>query len=231
MLTRTTAQHELRIQVLNPLGMTPEDEAFVSLMLEYPPNTKFKTGDLAMLTTVPRHLAGQGPYPNIWEVRNVVSRYQLELHNLVHQSGGMFDWAVAQMETSRRVPPNRRNDAVIYAHAFPHGEWPSSAEWFPAWCLKRLVLRGPTEEWEPILDEFSSPFVGYDADAFSAGVVLDMAPDIYGDQRGKRKPLSFEEETFHRACLVGLEENCMVPSTDSDLDTAASDIFNPTLEY
>lgn len=225
MLIRTP--HELRIQVLNPMGMTPNDEAFVSLMLEYPPNTKFKTGDLAMLKVVPRHLDGHGPYPNIWEVRNVVSRYQLMLHNLVHQSGGMFDWAVNMMEVTRRLPPNRRNEPVIYAHAFPHGEWPSSAEWFPEWCLKRLVLRGPTEEWEPILDEFQSKFVGYDADAFGAGVVLDMAPDIYGDQRAKKRPLTFEEDAFHRTCLVGLEEACMVPSVDGEIETAASDIFDP----
>lgn len=225
----TNNPHELRIRVLNPQGMTPEDEAFVSLMLEYPPRTKFKTGDLAMLTTVPRHLGGQGPYPNIWEVRTIVSRYQLELHRLVHQGGNsplMFDWAINQMEVARRLPPNRRNDAVIYAHAFPHGQWPSSAEWFPEWCLRRLVMRGPTEEWEPILDEFSTPYVGYDPNAFSAGVVLDMAPDIYGDQRQVKRPLSFEEDAFHRACLVGLEEHCMVPSADGDIETAASDIFD-----
>lgn len=230
MLNRSTP-HELRIQVLNPQGMTPEDEAFVSLMLEHPPKTNFKTGDLAQLEMVPRHLEGQGPFPNIWEVRNVVSRYQLELHNFIHQSGGKLDFAVSMMETSRRVPLNRRLDAVVYAHAFPHGEFPSSAEWFPEYCLKRLMLRGPTQEWEPILDEFSSPFVGYDPDMFSAGIVFDMAPDIYGDQRGKKKPLSFEEETFHRTCLVGLEEMCMIPSTDGELQQAMFDPFDPRRKW
>lgn len=226
-MLNNTNPHELRIQVLNPHGMTPDDEAFVSLLLEHPPVTNFKTGDLAMLEMIPRHLQHEGTLPNIWEVRNVVSRYQLELHTLMHQGGGKLDHAVALMEATRRVPPRRRNSAVVYAHAFPHGEWPSSAAWFPEYCLRRLMLRAPTEEWAPILDEFSSPFVGYDADLYGAGIVLDMAPDIYGDQRTKKKPLSFEEDAFHRAALFGLEELCIVPSTAEELQIASADIFDP----
>jgi hypothetical protein len=225
--------HELRIQVINPMGMTPDDEAFVSMLTQYPPKTKFQAGDLAMLVEVPRHfhmasygLGEIGVVPNIWEVRAVYSRYQFELHRLVHQTGGMIDWATSQIEMSKRLPPNRYTEAVIYAHAFPHGQWPSSAEWFPAWCLKRLMLKAPTPEWQPILDEFSTPYMGYDMQDFGAGVVFDLAPDIYGDQRAHKNPLGFEEESFHRAALVGLEEKCMVPSDIHDLDTSAADIFD-----
>lgn len=220
------AEHELRVQVINHAGLTPNDEAFLELLQQYPPRTNIKVGDLAMLLEVPRHLAGQGPYPNIWEVRLVVSRFQFELHRLVHQTGGMFDFAIAQIEAARRLPPHRYTDPVFYAHAFPHGQWPSSAEWFPSWCLKRLMLRAPTEEWEPILDEFSSPYMGYDPSDFGAGIVFDLAPDIYDDQRRKTRPLSFEEDSFHRACLLGLEESCMVPSATEDLSSSASDIFD-----
>lgn len=224
--------HELRIQVINPHGMTPEDAAFVSMLAEYPPKTKFQSGDLAMLVSVPKHFHSgltftePGAVPNIWEVRAVYSRFQFELHRLVHQTGGMFDWAISQIEMSRRLPPNRYREAVIYAHAFPHGQWPSTAEWFPEWCLKRLMLKAPTPDWQPILDEFSTPYVGYDPRDFGAGVVFDLAPDIYGDQRGKTQPLVFEEESFHRAALVGLEEKCMVPSDIHDLDMTAVDIFD-----
>lgn len=213
----TKKPHEMRIQVLNPAGMTPEDAAFVDLLAKYPPRTNFASGDLAMLLEVPRHLSGEGPYPNIWEVRAVYSRWQFTLHNLVHQSGGMFDWAITQIEVARRLPPNRYREAVVYAHAFPHGEWPSSAEWFPESCLKRLVLKAPTEDWHPILDEFSSPFVGYDEKSFGSGIVFDLAPDIYADQRAKTRPLGFEEDAFHKACLLGLEEHCMVPSATENL--------------
>lgn len=220
--------HELRIQVINPHGMTPEDQAFVSMLQQYPPRTNFQSGDLAMLIEVPKHISDhEGRIPNMWEVRAVYSRYQFELHRLVHQTGGMFDWAVSQIEMARRLPPNRYRDPVIYAHAFPHGAWPSSAEWFPDWCLKRLVLRAPTEDWQPILDEFSTPFLGYNEADFGAGVVFDLAPDIYADQRQVLKPLSFEEDAFHRVALVaGLEEKCMVPSDIRDLDTSAADIFD-----
>lgn len=220
-------QHELRIQVINPHGMTPDDMAFVELLQQYPPRTNFSAGDLAMLLEVPKHL-GDNEYriPNIWEVRGVYSRYQFELHRLVHQTGGMFDWAIAQIEMSRRLPPNRYREAVIYAHAFPHGQWPSSAEWFPEWCLKRLMLKAPAPEWEPILDEFSSPYMGYNPSDFGAGVVFDMAPDIYADGRNRTRPLSFEEDSFHRVALLGMEERCMVPTEVRELGVTAVDIFD-----
>ncbi len=219
--------HEMRIQIINPGGMTPEDAAFVDLLRKYPPKTRMASGDLAMLLEVPRHLSGQGPFPNIWEVRAVYSRWQFLMHQLVHQSGGAFDWAVAQIEVARRLPPNRYREAVVYAHAFPHGEWPSSAEWFMEANLKRLVIKAPTEDWQPILDEFSSPFVGYDLEAFGVGVVFDLAPDIYGDQRQKTRPLIFEEEAFHKACLLGLEEHCMVPSATESLNPSAeADLYD-----
>lgn len=219
--------HELRIQVVNPAGMSADDAAFVSLLQEHPPRTRFQHGDLAMLVGVPKHLGGRTHLPNMWEVRAVYSRYQFELQRLMNQTGGMFDWALNQLELNRRLPPNRWHEPVVYAHAFPHGEWPSSAEWFPEWCLRRLSLRAPTENWEPILDEFSTPYMGYDPADFGSGIVFDLAPDIYGDQRPKKRPLSFEEESFHRVALVaGLEEKCIVPAEVQDIGTDAVDIFD-----
>ena len=217
LLRRKPQPHELRIQVLNPAGMTPDDEMMVDLMRRFPPRTELRTGDLCQLTEVPYHLSGEGPYPNIWEVRAVYSRWQQMLHDIVHQNPGMLDWAVVQIELSTKLPPNRYRDPVVYAHAYPHGQWPSSAEFFPEYCLRKLPLVAPTEDWAPILDEFSSPFVGYDPKNFGAGVVIDLAPDIYGDQRQRRRPLCFEEESFHVACLLGLEETCMVPAANADL--------------
>lgn len=206
-------QHELRLNILNPAGMTPEDEIFVEALSNYPPNTKLASGDLVLLEAVPHHLHGQGPYPNIWEIRAVYSRWQLAFYNLMHQTGGMHDFSMARMEVARHLSPNRYHEPVVYAHAFPHGEWPSSAEWFPGSCLRKLVLQAPTVDWEPILDEFSTPFQGYDLQSFGTGIVFDLAPDIYGDQRKAKRPLVFEEDTFHRACFLGLEEACMVPAT------------------
>lgn len=213
--------HELRIQVVNPAGMTPDDEAFVELLTKYPPRTELKSGDLCRLMAIPSHLIDQGPFPNIWEVRAVYSLWQFWMHRLVHQTGGMFDWAITQIEVARRLPPTRYREPVVYAHAFPHGEWPSSAEWLPGDCVQKLVLAAPTQEWEPILNEFSTPFLGYDQKA-GVGVYFDLAPDIYADQRNRTRPLSFEEGAFHRACLLGLEEDCMVPAT--------TETFNPSYE-
>jgi hypothetical protein len=222
--------HELRIKLLNPHGATPEDTAIIETLASVPPKTKFQPGDLALLIEVPKHLQHVELVPRMWEVRFVVSRYQFEFHRLLHQTGGMHDFAIAQIEAARRLPRNRWADPVVYAHAFPHGEWPSSAEWFPGHCLQRLTMRAPTEEWEPILDEFSSPFVGYDPSMFGAGVVLDLAPDIYGDQRNRKRPLVFEEDAFHRVCLFGLEEESMVAVPPYELDLAAYDYFGDRRE-
>jgi hypothetical protein len=221
-----TKPHELRIKILNPHGTTPEDEAIIDTLASVPPKTKFQTGDLALLQEVPRHLQHVEAIPRMWEVRFVVSRYQFEMHRLLHQTGGMLDYVIAHVETTRRVPRHKQEDPIVYAHAFPHGEWPSSAEWFPGHCLQRLALRAPTEDWEPILDEFSSPFLGYDSSLFGAGVVLDLAPDIYGDQRPKRRPLGLEESAFHRVCLLGLEEESMVAVPPHELDTEQSNYFD-----
>jgi hypothetical protein len=207
---------ELRIQVLNPAGMTPEDAMFAELLMKYPPRTELAAGDLCQLVSVPSELAHEGPYPNIWEVRGVYSEWQRTLYNIVNRNGGQLDWAMAQIAAAVELPKNRYREPWVYAHAFPHGEWPSSAEWFPEYCLHKLVLAGaPTPAWEPILDEFSSPFRGYDPAQVATGIVLDLAPDIYGDQRPRTRPLVFEEDIFHKTCLLGLEELCMVPTADA----------------
>lgn len=208
---------ELRIQVLNPAGMTPEDAVFAELLMKYPPRTNLSAGDLCRLVSIPSAFAGDGPFPNIWEVRAVYSMWQRMLHDFVNKNGGAFDWALTQIEVAQHLPPNRYREPVVYAHAFPHGEWPSSAEWFPEYCLERMPLVAPTPAWEPILDEFSSPFRGYDPAQVGTGIVLDLAPDIYGDQRPRTRPLVFEEDAFHKVCLLGLEEACMVPATNASL--------------
>lgn len=232
LLDRRPKPPELRIQLLNPAGTTPDDEIFIELLAKYPPRTSLQTGDICELVRLPRDLHGEGPYPNIWEVRAVYSRWQQALHGIVHRNPGMFDWAVAQLEAVESMRqfrhPSYWRDAVVYAHAFPHGQWPSSAEWFPEWCLKKLPFVAPTLPWEPILDEFSTPFHGYDPARFGAGVVLDLAPDIYGDQRNRKRPLNFEEDAFHKVCLFGLEEDCMVPTV---VDAGAAPMYGWEHDY
>jgi hypothetical protein len=208
--------HELRVQLLNPEGATPNDVLFMDMLAQYAPRTRLSPGDLCLLQEIPNHLIKNGPYPNVWEVRAVYSHWQYLLHRIVHLQDE-FNPVLAQIETARRLSPYKYRDPIVYAHAFPHGQWPSSAEWFPEQCLKRMVLQAPVENWEPILDEFSSPFLGYDPDQFSAGVVLDLAPDIYGDQRRYTRPLSIEEDSFHQVCLLGLEEACMVPNVKEEI--------------
>lgn len=98
---------------------------------------------------------------------------------------------------------------VIYAHGWPHGNFPDTAAWFmnPK-QLTKMNLLDETQPWEPLLDEFQTPLVGFDTDApFS----LDIAPDNYAGGVSKRRPLNHEEATFHTACLLGLEEYIMVP--------------------
>lgn len=216
--------HELRYQILNPEGMTPDDVQFVELMAKYPPITKFQSGDLARLVEVPNHLRGQGPLPGVWLVQAVYSRYQFALYQLVQQHRGYLDWTIMQIEVARRLLPTERRETLLYAKAFPEGQWVTS-ELFPEDCLYRSPLKAPIRDgWEPTLDELSTPFLGY---AQTEGIVLDFAPDIYKDERYVQRPLVIEEGAFHQACLLGMEELCMVPSVhEGSFRQHGSDIFD-----
>lgn len=195
---------------LNQHGPSPDEFDFLDNMAAYPPRTTFKTGDLALLRrkyleedTITSHVT-----PRMWQVRFVVSRYQYEMHQIIQRHPGVgFDHAHDHLG----IPEKKYRDAVIYAHAFPHGIYPNSCRWFGYRELKRMMLRAPTEEWAPILDEFETPFLGYNDGGIGTSFHFDLAPDRYDIAQNKQSPLSFEEDTFHSACMFGFEKMMVAP--------------------
>lgn len=202
----------LPVIYLNHLGPTPDEFEFLDNMQAYPPKTSFKPGDLGMIRR--RYISGSHEaFPKIWQVRFVVSKYQYQMHEIIHRYPGIgFDHAHDFLPFDDRL----FCDPMVYAHAFPHGIYPNTCHWFEGFELKRMMLRAPTEDWEPILDEFETPFLGVDTSGLGASFHLDLAPDRYDIAARRKNPLSFEEGAFHSACLVGLEETMVLPSISDD---------------
>jgi len=208
---------------LNEYGPSEAELEIIDNMDSYPPDTKFKQGDIAFLKSPPPWLRWEmaGPkwahfgIPQVWQVRFVISTFQFEMHRMVHEHAEMglgLDQAHNFLEEGPgSLPRHHYRNPIVYAHAFPHGYYPNTCHWFPERVLKRLVLRAPTENWEPILDEFNTPFTGYDPTRFNAGFVLDMAPDRYDIAQDLQRPLTAEEGSFHSACLLGLEQHMVNP--------------------
>lgn len=194
---------------------TDTDIEILNEMVDWFPRTHLKTGDLVVLNPTKDNLLrySMSGDPQTWQIRFVVSAYQFELHNIIQRyPNASFDQALVSLEGRGMVRPHQYRMPVVYAHGFPHGLWPDSARWFPGHALKKLVLRAPNQHWPGILDEFKTPFYGYDTDLIRSRFVMDLAPDLYSRGKGG-KPLSHEEETFHSACLMGLEHNLVFPAS------------------
>lgn len=201
---------ELRFQTLNPYGRSPDDEIFLQMLQQYPPRTAFKSGDLVSLLFVPDHLRGQGPLPAKWKVRAVYSKWQMVMFDLVEKHGGYLPWPLMLTEATRYIPIGlERRESIVMGHPFPEGHWVNALERLPEECLKKDIFQAPTPDWALVLDELKTPFLGHERDW---GITHDGNPSIYADQRQRARPLSFEENAFHLACLYGKEEEYMVPS-------------------
>ncbi|RLA42158.1 MAG: hypothetical protein DRQ64_00250 [Gammaproteobacteria bacterium] len=217
----------LRLQQLNDLS--DRDHDYLRLMERHPARTEFKHGDICYLQRITPRLL-ENPYfsehgiPRFWKVQFVVSTYQFELHNAMQSTGFGGDQAVAYLDSVDFDYDNCRSQApVIYAHGFPHGDNPNTAEWFSEKVLKRMCLRTQDVDWEPVLDEFKTPFYGYDKNLIQAGFALDMAPDHYADGLNLRRPLRHEEDAFEIAASMGLEERMMTREDPLAIDPHSVD--------
>lgn len=193
------------------IPFTPDEMDIIKNLREFPPRTNLGRGDLVMLKHLPtKQWLDFTKVPRVWQVRFVVSAYQFHMHSIVHEDPSVgLDQAVAMLE--QNLHHHRYEQPMVYCHAFPHGHYPNTAQWFPEHALRQIVLRAPNENWELLLDEFQTPFYGFDTDYLRGRFVFDMAPDLYGRAKNNNKPLRPEEETFHSACLLGLEEIMMKP--------------------
>lgn len=199
------------IQIIDPTCITDEDLEIIAAMDAYKPRTKFKPGDLATLRGIPEMVLikhGKTGIPQFWQVRFAVSLWTFELMLVLQGTPGLgMDAAISRIQ----VPPAEYDRAMIYAHAFPHGENPDTAEWFKEPELRRVKLRSSTEEWPVLLDYAKVKYAGPDTDNLCVPWLFDIAPDYYkhGDNIGQ--PFPCEEATYQTAALLGLESAMSVP--------------------
>lgn len=192
--------------------------ALLNTLDKYPPRGEFRVGDLAVLHKIPSYLMtrGDGRMPVYWQVRMVLSLWAYDcwaMGNALHLDGrwgpalehfgGDVGKLMAHFST---IPSYKAHKPVIYAHGFPHGMWPNTAAWFYEGHLTRDFLRGRNEDWELILDEAHTHYVGLSPEAMVHGFSLDLAPDLYGNGEKLHRPFSFEEDAFHSLSCLGAEE-------------------------
>ncbi len=234
MITRPPKVYTAPIRILDPTSVRYQDEELLLAFDEYPPKTKFKPGDLAIIQDVPEYLALRcTDIPNIWQIRFVISTWMFELMRLVHSDDPVgIDHAVCLLEERFGLTPERYFRPVIYAHGFPHGLNPDSATWFPERALRRIALRSSNEDWPVILDAARAPLLGYDESRMIAPYNFDVAPDLYANGESLGRPFHFEEAAVHSAALLGLEEALMTKSpcgSGHDINTEGGDEIDEIL--
>lgn len=216
---------DLRLQQLG--NLTDRELHYLWLMKEHPPDSRLKHGDICYLQRATPRLY-HSPFfrehgvPRFWKVQFVVSAYQFELHNAMQLTPFDGDQAITYLD-SAGFDFDQAREPVVYAHGFPHGDNPNTAMWFPEGALRKLCLRTADVDWEPVLDEFQTPFYGYDTHALPGRFTLDMAPDRYAKGLRIGGPLSHEEPTFDTMATLHLE-SAMMTKEDPRVIRAYADV-------
>lgn len=206
--------------LLDPSMVTEKDVELMTALDQYKPATNYRPGDLFTMVReqIPSWIVTKygSPHeiPIVWKVRFVVSKWAWTLMSILQSNG--TDWAMgpdhaaAQVERSK-LPAHRYYDALIYAHAYPHGINPDSAVFLEEVDKKgrpntrRIFFREENPEWPVILDEARAPFFGIPTSSSKAPFTWNLAPDLYQDGENIGKPFRHEDDTVDALCMSGLE--------------------------
>lgn len=221
-------EYLMPIQIFDDAHFTPDDALLLDIMFEHTPRTNLKPGNIVQLTDVPPHLRRglrvqgmEGHLPAFWKVRYVISRWAFTVlrhyndPNHFHRDGEppSPDYIISEVENE--LDPIHFRTPVVYAHSFPHGMYPDSAQFFFERHCRRININDgqPQElvEWPVVLDEAHARFRGYDTTQYVTGFHLDLAPDHYSEGECLGKPLDHESAAFDTACVLGLEEKMVRP--------------------
>lgn len=205
--------YEIPLAIVDPHGITENDQEMINGCAMYAPKTRLKRGDLVMLKEVPFQLRRRGArLPRVWKIRYVATAWAYELISQNWQHGGNlgFDRACAQIDRSGFTPADYRKP-VIYAHGYPHGFWPGSATWLPERVLMKAPFREDNATWRDIVNSAGADFYGYDAEKIPSSFAFAFAPDDYSNGQNIGKPFDHEENVTHAMCLSGLEETMFLP--------------------
>lgn len=205
--------YELPISIVDPRGITENDEELIQAMAQHSPKTRFKAGDLGYLREVPFNLRTRNAViPRIWKVRFVITAWAYELLATAMNHGGNIgmDRALSLLEHINFNPMHTKKP-MIYAHGYPHGVHPATAAWIPERALRRLVFREQNMPWYGVLEEAGANFYGYDTDKIPTSFHFSLAPDDYRSGSNIGKPFHHEEDVTHLLASNGLEEHMFVP--------------------
>lgn len=215
----TTAHpgYELPIVLIDPRSVTPLDEELLSVCAEYPPRTRFRRGDLALITgDIPLKLRRDHErIPRVWEVRFVVSKWAREAMLTLQSTLGADlrgpDQLRSFIDNCGGLGEYQRETPVIYAHGYPHGIYPNSLAWLPEHQLKRIPFRDPIQPWRDVVESAGSHFYGYDSNGLVKPFGWELAPDDYSHGSNLGRPFNWEEPNVETLCLGGLEEHLFDP--------------------
>jgi hypothetical protein len=206
--------YSLPINILgNEHTLSLHDEDLIAEMAKFRPRTRLREGDFVLLTSVPHYLKYRRILPRCWKVRFVVTRWAYELMSITLQHGGTLtlDHAKQQLERFSRMRPQDVRTPMIFAHGYPHGQYPDSAAWLPWELVRRTTFRELAMPWPEIVEEAGANYLGYDSDKLPTRFVFDVAPDNYahGDDIGR--PFRAEEPLVHTLHYAGLDEMLDLP--------------------
>lgn len=206
--------YSLPINILDE-HLSLADEELLMAMTEERPRTRFREGDFVMLTRVPPYLASKREIvPRCWKIRFIVTRFAYELWaTFLHYGGALSPTQCEQLvENSPQFAPEHRWLPLIYAHGYPHGEYPDSTAWLPHTLLRRTIFNEHTMEWTSIIEEAGADYKGYDTNEINGHISLDLSPDNYRSGSNIGKPFRIEEPLMNVLCLhQGMEEQLRVP--------------------
>ncbi len=202
-------KYKTPIHVIDPNDFDDVLLDHIEQMDRYTPHTSLRAGDLCTLKkTTPQLLFKNRLLPRMWQIRFVISAWAFELMCILHEANHSVgpDEALNRLEMKTRMRPNEYRRPLIYAHGFPHGMYPDTAEWFELQHLQKTCLIAPTEEWPTVLDAAKARYRGYDRQAFTSNITLPVAPDHYKKGENIGRPFDYEHGAVHSVALMGLEQ-------------------------
>lgn len=206
--------YTLPVAILDEQQLSLNDEEIIAAMAIYKPRTRFKESDFVILTQVPSWLRQKPTVPRCWKIRFIVTKWAFELIRVATRYGNdkiTLHQAMAMLEQYKGFDEREYRNPMIYAHGYPHGEYPDSAAWLPEQLLRRTIYRESTMTWNHIIEEAGARYLGYDTEKIPTHFCLDLAPDNYSDGSNLGRPFVPEEPLVNTLHFVGLGEMLEVP--------------------
>lgn len=213
-------RYSVPVNIIDEPMLTWDDEEVITALAMYKPRTKLKAGDVVMLEYIPGHLRDTSTdyykhlLPRCWKIRFVITWWAYDLMHTAERLGGRVKISEVRQMLERAAGRHQQYDycrPMIYAHGYPHGQYPDTAAWLPEQCLRPLKYREANEQWPEIIDEAKSRYVGYNREKHPVPYALDLAPDNYRYGENIGRPFVPEELLVHTLVFDGFEEEMNIP--------------------